>query len=199
MVCGAMVLPAPAHELWLVGKDTEPPDRCHPILSYCIGWCKPQTTLLRGARSLGLGTHFDVGGSGPWWTKPFMWNPAAVGGSLSDARVIMMIMRVLVEKLLCQGVTGWIAVLECLLSGARRRLWPRPVVLGTKCCRFPRVRLPCCLVGTKSPVVLGIKCCRFPRVRLPCCLVGTKKPPDVTTGGPGMYRAGSQKWSIVGR
>jgi hypothetical protein len=65
MVCGAMVLPAPAHELWLAGKDTEPPDRCHPILPYCIGWCRPQTTLLRGARSLGLGTHFDVRGSGP--------------------------------------------------------------------------------------------------------------------------------------
>jgi hypothetical protein len=122
-----------------------------------------------------------------------MWNPAPIRGSLSDARAIMMIMRVLVEELLCQGVTGWIAVLECLLSGARRRLWPCPVVLGTKYCRFPRVRLPCCLVGTKSPVVLGIKCCRFPRVWLPCCLVGTKKPSDVTTGGPGMYRAGSQK------
>jgi hypothetical protein len=44
--------------------------------------------------------------------------PIGGGGDLSDVRVIMMIMHVLVEELLCQVVMGQILVLECLLSGA---------------------------------------------------------------------------------
>jgi hypothetical protein len=44
--------------------------------------------------------------------------PIGGGGDLSDVRVIMMIMHVLVEELLCQVVMGQIPVLECLLSGA---------------------------------------------------------------------------------
>jgi hypothetical protein len=39
--------------------------------------------------------------------------------NLSNIKVIMMIMRVPVEELICQVVTGQILVLECLLSGAR--------------------------------------------------------------------------------
>jgi hypothetical protein len=45
----------------------------------------------------------------------------------------MTIMCVLVEKLVWQVVMRWIPVLECLLSGARRRLWLRPIMLGIKC------------------------------------------------------------------
>jgi hypothetical protein len=34
---------------------------------------------------------------GPWWTGSFMENPTYIGMSLSDVRVIMTIMRILVE------------------------------------------------------------------------------------------------------
>jgi hypothetical protein len=44
-----------------------------------------------------------------------MENTTLIGVSLSDVRVIMAIMRVLVVKLLCQAVMGWVLVLECLL------------------------------------------------------------------------------------
>jgi hypothetical protein len=47
---------------------------------------------------------------------PFMGKPALSGGGrgfLSGARVLMMIMCVIMEELLCQGVMGWIPVLEC--------------------------------------------------------------------------------------
>jgi hypothetical protein len=50
----------------------------------------------------------------------------------------MAIMRVSMVELLCQTVMGWILALEYLLSGMRGRLWPRPVILGIKCHRFPR-------------------------------------------------------------
>jgi hypothetical protein len=36
------------------------------------------------------------------------------GGGLIQCRVIMMIMCVLEEEFLCQGLMGWIPVLECL-------------------------------------------------------------------------------------
>jgi hypothetical protein len=58
--------------------------------------------------------------------------------SLSDLRVIMMIMCVFVEELLCQAVMGQILVLKYLLSGMRGHLWPCPIVPGTKYYRFPR-------------------------------------------------------------
>jgi hypothetical protein len=45
--------------------------------------------------------------------------PAFIRVSLSDVRVIMMIMRVLMVKLLCQAVMGRISVLEYLLLDAR--------------------------------------------------------------------------------
>jgi hypothetical protein len=43
-----------------------------------------------------------------------MEKPAFTRANLSDIRVIMTIMRVLVEELLCQVVTGRIPVLECV-------------------------------------------------------------------------------------
>jgi hypothetical protein len=67
-----------------------------------------------GARSLGLVTCFGMAGPGPWWVKPSMGKPASVRSGLSDATLIMMIMRVLVEELLCQGMTGCYPVLEFL-------------------------------------------------------------------------------------
>jgi hypothetical protein len=37
-------------------------------------------------------------------------------------------MRILMEEVLRQVVMRWILVLECLLLGARGRLWPCPIV-----------------------------------------------------------------------
>jgi hypothetical protein len=37
--------------------------------------------------------------------------------NLSNVRVIMAIMRFVVEELLCESMMGWILVLKCLLSG----------------------------------------------------------------------------------
>jgi hypothetical protein len=45
--------------------------------------------------------HFSVDLPGPWWTKSFMENQAFSGVSLSDVRVIMVIMRVLMVEFLC--------------------------------------------------------------------------------------------------
>jgi hypothetical protein len=55
------------------------------------------------------------------------------GWSLSDGRVIMAIIHVLVEELICLVVMGHIPVLKCLLSGVRGHLWLRPMMLGLKC------------------------------------------------------------------
>jgi hypothetical protein len=43
-----------------------------------------------------------------------MENPALIGVNLSDVRVIMPIIRVLMTELLCQMVMGQIPILECL-------------------------------------------------------------------------------------
>jgi hypothetical protein len=53
----------------------------------------------------------------------------------------MAIMHVPIEELLCQALTRWISVLECLLSGAYGRMWLRPIMLGIKCHCFLRTRL----------------------------------------------------------
>jgi hypothetical protein len=42
---------------------------------------------------------------------------------LSNVRVIMVIMRVLMVELLCQAAMGWIPILKYLLSCARGCLW----------------------------------------------------------------------------
>jgi hypothetical protein len=47
-----------------------------------------------------------------------MEKPIFTRMNLSDVRLIMMIMHVLMEELLCQVVTELILVLECLLLGA---------------------------------------------------------------------------------
>jgi hypothetical protein len=62
---------------------------------------------------------FGVDRLDPWWTGSFMENPALIEVSLSDVRVIMVIIRVLIVELLCQAVTGQVLVLKCLLPDTR--------------------------------------------------------------------------------
>jgi hypothetical protein len=52
--------------------------------------------------------------------------------NLSDIRVIMAIMRILMRESLCQVVTGQILVLEYPLFGTCECLWLRPVIPGIK-------------------------------------------------------------------
>jgi hypothetical protein len=97
--------------------------------------------LSRGVKPSGWAICLGVGRPGPCWIGSPMEKPAFTRENLSDVRVIMVIMHVLEEELLCQVVTGWIHVLECLLSGARGRLWLRLVMSGIKWSYFPRTRL----------------------------------------------------------
>jgi hypothetical protein len=61
-----------------------------------------------------------------------MEKPTFTRANLSNIRVIMMIMRILVEEL-CETVMGWIPVLECLLL--------HPIMLDIKWHGFLRTRL----------------------------------------------------------
>jgi hypothetical protein len=80
-----------------------------------------------------------------------MEKPTFIRVSLSDVKVIMVIMHILVVKLLCQVVMRQIVVLKYLLSGPCGHLWPCPIVPCIKCHRFPTFRLWCCLPGTEPP------------------------------------------------
>jgi hypothetical protein len=51
---------------------------------------------------------------GPWWTKSLIEKLAFTRANLSGVRVIITIMRILVEELLYQAVMGLIPVLSCL-------------------------------------------------------------------------------------
>jgi hypothetical protein len=53
----------------------------------------------------------------------------------------MVIMHVLMEELLCQAVMEHALVLECLLSGAHKRLRLRPAMPCIKWCCFLRTWL----------------------------------------------------------
>jgi hypothetical protein len=61
-----------------------------------------------------------------------MENRTLIGVSLSDVRVVMVIVWVLVVELLCQAVMGCIPVLECLLPSACERLWLHLFLPGIK-------------------------------------------------------------------
>jgi hypothetical protein len=61
-----------------------------------------------------------------------MENPTLIRASLSDVKVIMTIMHVLVVKLLCQTAAERIPALECLLPGACGPLWPCLILSGIK-------------------------------------------------------------------
>jgi hypothetical protein len=50
--------------------------------------------------------YFGVDRSDPWWTKSFMETPAFIRVSLSDVRVIMVIMHILVEEFAMSGSDG---------------------------------------------------------------------------------------------
>jgi hypothetical protein len=53
--------------------------------------------------------HPSVGCPGPWWTEEFIGGGGtSIGASLSDVRVIMTIMHILVEELLCETLMVWI-------------------------------------------------------------------------------------------
>jgi hypothetical protein len=102
----------------------------HPVILY--GPAQPWATFMGDARPPGWVICFGVDIPGPWWTRSSIENPTLIGASLSNVRVIMVIMLVLVVELLCQAVTGWIPVLECLLPGARGHLRLCLVLLGIK-------------------------------------------------------------------
>jgi hypothetical protein len=67
-----------------------------------------------------------------------MEKAAIIGSSLSDVRVTMVIMHVLVVELLCQVVTGQILALECLLPGAHECMRLHLVLPGIKWPRYSR-------------------------------------------------------------
>jgi hypothetical protein len=116
-------------------------------------------------RSLRLAVRPFVSCPGPWWIRAFMGGLALIGVSLSDVRVIMMIMRVLMVKLLCQVVMGWVPVLECLLPDTRG------------CQRI-------------HPFLSGIKRRCLLRILTPESLTRYWKPLDVAFGDLGLCRAG---------
>jgi hypothetical protein len=78
--------------------------------------------------------------------------PAFTRVNLSNVRVIIVIMCVLMEELLCQTVMEWIPVLECPLSGVCGRLWLRPVMADIKWHCFPRSRLQWRLPSIEKPL-----------------------------------------------
>jgi hypothetical protein len=115
-----MLTPALAYNLLPTGWGIEPPDRHRPVLSQWLGLHR-------------LGPPFEGGGSrllgrvirlGCWPSRSlvdhtFYGEPYPYQATLSDVRVIMVIMHVLMVELLCQAVTGQIPALECLLAGVR--------------------------------------------------------------------------------
>jgi hypothetical protein len=60
----------------------------------------------RGVKPPGWAICLCVDRPGPWWIRSLMEKPTFTRMNLSDVRVIMAIMRVLVEELLCKVVTG---------------------------------------------------------------------------------------------
>jgi hypothetical protein len=88
--------------------------------------------LSGGVKPLGRMIYFGIDCTGPWWTGSFMENPALIRASLSDVRVTMVIICVLVVELLYHAVMGWVPVLECLLPGVRGSLWLCLILLDIK-------------------------------------------------------------------
>jgi hypothetical protein len=110
---------------------------CRPIPSHYIGRRDFGLPFQGGAKTLGWSICHSVDRPGPWWTVSFMENPTFPRASLSNVRVIMEIMRILVEEFLSQTVTGRSLVLECLLLGVRGHLWLRLVLPDIKWHRYP--------------------------------------------------------------
>jgi hypothetical protein len=93
-----------------------------------------------------------------------MEKPIFTRMNLSDVRLIMMIMHVLMEELLCQVVTELILVLECLLLGARGCLWLHPVMTGIKWRCFLSTWLQGTYLALENPLawLLGARVCAEP-------------------------------------
>jgi hypothetical protein len=68
-----------------------------------------------------------------------MENPVLIEVSLFDVRVSMAILLVHEVELLCQALTGWIPVRECLLLGALGRLLLLFVPPGIKSPYYSRI------------------------------------------------------------
>jgi hypothetical protein len=117
--------------------------------------------------------YFDVDHLGSWLTGSFMESPTLIGVRLSDVRVVMMIMHVLVVELLYQAVMEQIPVLECLLPGMHGYQRLRHVMSDTKWPHFLRISTP------RSPARYW-------------------EPLGMATEGPGACRAGSQGGARVG-
>jgi hypothetical protein len=64
-------------------------------------------------RSPGLVTYLGMDGSSPLWAEPIKGESAPVRGVPLAAVVTTMLMRVLMEKFLCQGLMGQNPTLEC--------------------------------------------------------------------------------------
>jgi hypothetical protein len=62
--------------------------------------------LSRGMKPPGWAVYLSVGCPGPWWTRTLMEKLVFTRANLSDVRVIMAIMCVLVGDLLCLAVMG---------------------------------------------------------------------------------------------
>jgi hypothetical protein len=82
-----------------------------------------------------------------------MENPAFIGASLSDVKVIMMIMRILVVKLLCLAVTRWVPLLQCLLHGTHGLQRLRLIMSASNGLVPQGTRLCGHLLGSKTPQV----------------------------------------------
>jgi hypothetical protein len=65
--------------------------------------------------------------------------PRSYRASLSDVRVIIAVMCVLMVEMLCQVVMEQIPVLECLLPGTRGRMWSCLVLCDIKWHRYLRI------------------------------------------------------------
>jgi hypothetical protein len=90
-------------------------------------------------------------------TRPFTENPTSTRVSLSDVRVIMMIMRVFMKELLYQAVMRQAPVLECMLSGARGNLRLCPIMSGMKWHCFLRAPLQWRIPGTVKPPGVAVR------------------------------------------
>jgi hypothetical protein len=125
----------------------------HPVPSHCLG--------LRG-----LGPPFRAGGGGGEALRKgyllgvltlrvpggpdLIWKTYPYRVSLSDVKVIMVIMCVLMVELLCEAVTGQILALKYLLPGTSRgsRLLghmpgtshPQAWLLGARVCAKPALK-----------------------------------------------------------
>jgi hypothetical protein len=110
----------------------------YPVLWHYIGQRGLGPLFCRG-EAPGKGDLFWCWPSGSLVNQIFCGEPHFYRASLSDVRVIMTFMCVLMVELLCQAGMGWISALECMLSGARGSQWLCLILSGIKWLRHPRI------------------------------------------------------------